>query len=230
MPLDQLMEFTTDKREADGNALPWVNTYQAEFEAAPPTAQTCKDILEQVINAERQLHLNVVRYTGGLANSFRPLTTVPNPNPQPQDPTDIVPYLSFLFGARPVFGDQPMSRDHILEVARDVSFGRFGWLEFRGALKESEVRQSLGGMSEEDGFVLDGLVDTFNTAMTGIAGSEGFNWCKISQPVVSTVRTIVNNKVRTTRVYGPPVVAYVDKFVLKGIRLDQSNHKYFSQQ
>jgi hypothetical protein len=230
MPLDNLMEFAIDKREADGNAEPWCNTYQADFQEILPTTTVCKAVLAALVEAERKLHLNVVRFTGGLASVFRPLTTVPDPNPQPQDPTDIVPYTSFLFGARPVFGEQPMSRDHIMEVTRDVNFGRFGWLEFRGALLESEVRQSLGGMSEEDGFVLDGLVDTFNTDMKAIQTTHNLQWVKITQAQVSKVVTVVDNKVKTTRVYGPPVIANVTDFFLKGVRLDQSNHRYFSQQ
>lgn len=227
MPLELAMEFTTKHRSATGQGNLWYNTYGALFPVVPAHA-TVKTILEELVEVERGVHLNVVRMLGAIANPFRAKTIEPNPAPPIIDPTDIVPYTSFLLGTRPVGGlEEVMSKNHIMQVDRESAFGRIGWLEFRGALLESDVAQSLGGMSEQDAFELDGVVDTFALGLTNIAVDHDFTWVRYSQHRTLDHIEVVGKKVIKHYVYGPPVTIPIGGWSLRGIRTDNSAHQYF---
>jgi hypothetical protein len=226
--------ISTDKHWLNRPETAWSNTY--EFTIAlggTMNPETAKLIMAALVLAERQLHLDVVQFTGARMANYVPKTVYPVPDEQepPYDPTNTIPYLTSAVGSRDVpLGDGVEPKDVIWWVSRAGAYGRVGTLEIRGALPDGYVLDDDGDWTLTEPTVMETLLTAFAASLLAIEETYGIKFVLLGEPQISATYTMVGKKkIKTSAVYGNTYEIEVTSYSSRGVRPDRSRNKWFNR-
>lgn len=225
--------ISTDKHWEGRSAEGWSNTYELDFIGGFPGATLAKEILEALVEAERFLHIDVVRYSGARMARYVAKTVYPVPDEDepPYDPTNTIPYITNATGTRaiPAFdGVEP--KDIILWVNRAGDYGIPGTIEFRGCLFDSQVQDTDGDWSLIDPLPMETLVTGFRAAMLAIEANYDCKFSLMGEPQTSaTYQMVGKKKIKLTATYGPTYVIPITSMSVRGVRPDKATKRWYNR-
>lgn len=190
----------------------WSNVYECYHPDTLNDVDQALVLLEAFVDAERPLHLTTVEFTRA---SFSTWAAEP---PETYDPES---FIIKEFGAGEKLGTRasasdPVGRNVVLSVKKQVQFGRSGRLYLRGCLTENDVTtgNSLDSqLTSAAKTALDTALATMRTAMTTAIQAWGS-----SGAFLSLIHVQANNSI----LYRP-----VTALEARGVSVRKANHKYY---
>lgn len=212
MPIGDVGLYTLlmEKQAETGDDTPWYNKYVLYTETAF-SADNFSANAEDFALFEQALHLPGVIITRALLSTY-------NADSNPYNPLNLAIYEFGYEGTRGGTSD-PLDRDCIAYVRKQVLAGRQGKLFYRGCLREGDVNATpgsrWGAWSTSDAFPT-----TLNTALGNISGYMG------SIPAGSDFNLVLVNAVGV-----PPSDIIRPVISLDAIRpgLNRSDHGWFNR-
>lgn len=187
------------KRKNTNPAIEWANTYEMQV-SGENTLESLTTIGNDIVSAERQLHLESTEYVRMVISTWVP-------DGQPYNPLSFVTVPLEVVGARSEIGNEAEPLQICLRVAFNAEFGRQGYRLYRNSLLESDVN-AISGVPR--------LVGTgLSTAITAFRTGLGTYLNKTTPPYLvlastGNIRTVIN----------------VD---LSGVTVRKFNNRYFDK-
>jgi hypothetical protein len=145
----------------------WANNYEVKASEASDTATLIATGVK-LADFEKHIHLDVVKFDRLRISTWEPDST-------PYDPTTFISLPLSGAGLVSSSGQNPLALNVCLNIGRVPSYGRFGFLYYRGALLEFDVDSPAGKFkltnpTQIDTRVSDAIDDT---AIDGLLAGGG---------------------------------------------------------
>lgn len=234
MAIGELAIISTDKHWLNRPETAWSNTYEVRWlNDGFPGGAVAKEMMRELLTAERFLHVSTVQFTGARMANYVPKTVYPVPNDQepPYDPTNTIPLIWSNVGARTIpGGDGVEPKNTIWWVNRAGNFGRVGTWEGRGCLWDSQVLDIDGDYTLIDPEQMETLLEGFAAALLVIEEKYGCEFVLAGEPLISaTYYEIGRKKYMLTGEYGDTYIIPIVEWAQRGVRSDRAKKKWYNR-
>lgn len=225
--LSTLIDCGIKHKHITANKLPWYTTYQfaALTEFTPANVVT---LLEQVAGGDSIVHSTRINILDAYGRRHFPKTTEPLGDSVTYNPTNHVTFVGTIPGLLNIGDSEELKYDQVVDFLRGCEFGNPGKIEVRGSLNETNVVNAFGGNSFDDlSYWYAKALDWFG-AVLGSAAASDCIWVIAGEPLLTKVRSVVDNKFKEVRTYGDTIIRAVNSYSVAGPRTDKGASKFFN--
>lgn len=201
----------------------WANSYEM-FTSAPMESGDIVQVSDELVAAERGLHLNIIRID-------RVVTSTWVPDSWPYNPDNLKTVEYAELGLVSPVTDEREALDTVLFVKRLADFGRSGKLFYRGCLLDAQVDTNSGELALTSAAIsaLNTRVAGFKTALATTLPLMVMAGKSLINKVYKAAAQGEKQEVEYVRQTEPHIRPVVD-FRLGGVRRVQLGHKYFDKE
>lgn len=181
-----------------------------------------------LVDALKIVPYNPVHFHGGWVRRYTPKTIEPNPDPPVYNPSNHITIAASAVGQREWGATELMFYDQVLDVLRTPQFGNVGRIEFRGALTEADVTETLMSKILAAPSTFDDIITEFADTIAVLQGDTGLTMMMAGEPLMDTIRSTVDNVHYEVQTFGETVVREVVGWGRGAVRSDKGKSAWFN--